>query len=290
MILSQDSPDVPGPAEPAAQFGRSVAADDLNGDGYADLAIGSPQHGLYDEVFYHGAVTVLFGGQDGLGRATSISGARRLGSAVGTGDVNGDGRADLVTGHVSQLIPLGGEARVRYGTRRGLPAEPDLSIAQSSLGLPDPAGPNDQFGSAVAIGDVNADGYADVAIGMQGKPAGEATRAGSVVLLTGGSSGLSTASAQSFGQDTWRTRHRRTERPFRMVAFALDYNRDSRADLTVAAVGENKRDTSQYRGDGAVSVLPGTASGPTGSAAATFGPAELGADPANAGFGWSLIP
>ena len=48
---------------------------------------------------------------------------------------------------------------------------------------------------------------------------------------------------------------------------------DGRADLTAAAVGENKRDPNTlYRGDGAVTVLPGTRSGATGTGATTFRP------------------
>jgi hypothetical protein len=181
---------------------------------------------------------------------------------------------------------------IRYGTRQGLPAESDLTINQDTPGVPVTTGEYDQFGSAVAVGDANGDGYADVAIGVQGKPVNGASRAGSVVLLKGRPRGLITARAQSFSQDTPGVPDTAEQDDlFGWAVSLIDFNRDGRADLAAAAVGENKRDPgSPYRGDGAVSVLPGTRSGATGTGAMAFGPADLDADPANAGFGWSLIP
>jgi hypothetical protein len=391
-IISQDSSGVPGPAAENAGFGTSIASGDLNGDGYADLAIGSPDYGPYENGFtFHGAVTVLFGGADGLGHATSVSGTYSLGNAVGMGDVNGDGRAellatetpsnfgalylfdvaqgaytlnplphadwsgltaittgdvngdgyadvltsypavggtpwtslylgsasglradgvliepadtaafgdidhdgraDLVTGYFSQsYVP--GQVSVRYGTRQGLHEEPDLTIDQDTRGVPGTNGEYDQFGSSVAVGDATGDGYADVAVGVQGKPAGEATRAGTVVLLKGGPRGLTTTGARSYSQDTPGVPDAAEQDDlFGWGVSLIDFNRDGRADLVSAAVGENKRNPNTlYRGDGAVSVLPGTRTGATGTGSTTFGPADLGADPADAGLGWSLIP
>jgi hypothetical protein len=72
---------------------------DLNGDGFADVAIGSPQYGETDGVAY-----VHLGGPRGIATrpdATlmqSGSGPLFGTSIASASDVNGDGYGDLVVG------------------------------------------------------------------------------------------------------------------------------------------------------------------------------------------------
>ncbi|OEV25562.1 hypothetical protein AN219_25635, partial [Streptomyces nanshensis] len=40
--LTQNSPGVPGVNEEGDEFGKALAAGDVNGDGYADIAVGVP--------------------------------------------------------------------------------------------------------------------------------------------------------------------------------------------------------------------------------------------------------
>src|SRR5207249_180283 len=85
----------------SAQFGASVAAaGDVNGDGFGDVMIGAPffDNGQADE----GRVFLYLGSASGLATspawtAESNQANAQFGTSVATaGDVNGDGRADVI--------------------------------------------------------------------------------------------------------------------------------------------------------------------------------------------------
>jgi hypothetical protein len=91
-----------------AAFGSSVAGvGDLNGDGYADVVVGSPN---FNGDSRAGSAYVYLGSAAGIPNGTSQTAAARLEgdpaipndafglSATGAGDVNGDGLADLIVG------------------------------------------------------------------------------------------------------------------------------------------------------------------------------------------------
>ena len=64
----QDSPGIADAAEENDLFGYSLAACDLNGDGYADLAVGAFAEDI-DDIKDAGAVNVLYGSAGGLSEA-----------------------------------------------------------------------------------------------------------------------------------------------------------------------------------------------------------------------------
>ena len=144
-------------------FGHSVAiAGDVNGDGYADIVVGSH----LDEVSGtdDGRSFVFFGGTvpDTVADVVLVGEAAgdQFGYSVGAaGDVNGDGFADVIVGaRMNDAAGTdAGRAYVFFGGP-AMDAVADLVYTGLQAG--------DQFGTAVATaGDVNDDGFADVVVG-----------------------------------------------------------------------------------------------------------------------------
>ena len=90
-----------------AHFGKVLAAADFNGDGFDELVVGEPDRDVI--LKNDGAVYVFLGSS---GRLTSINsrfitrpGGGKFGSALATGDFNGDTLADLAIGSPNSLPP-----------------------------------------------------------------------------------------------------------------------------------------------------------------------------------------
>ncbi len=181
-----------------AKLGSAVAGiGDMNGDGFADVAIGSPYLDTYG-YSDTGEALVVFGSTAmpavidpsmalidiGLrlsGRGSGI----RLGWAVGGADVNGDGFPDLVAG-----APYGGDlqagvAYVFFGAAV-LPSENDVRDIGSRGVVIAGTSSYGYLGLALAgVGDVNADGIDDMAIAAPNAPDGVLAGAGIVYVLNG---------------------------------------------------------------------------------------------------------
>jgi hypothetical protein len=151
--------------EPSFTGGLFVAADDLDGDGKAEVVVSPDRSGGPVVAVYSGAE--LAQGQTGdaaqVARFFGIDDANfRGGASVALGDVSGDGRADLVV-----AAGFGGGPRVAVFDGRDIAASappnrltPDFFAFEPSL----------RNGAFVAAGDVTGDGTADVALG--GGPGG----------------------------------------------------------------------------------------------------------------------
>ena len=178
----------------------AIFAGDLNGDGAQELAVGAPNHD--ESGNYEGAVYVVSGADEGT---VSLSGAAGIwigeagGDLVGTslaaaGDLNSDGYADLLVGAPGH-DGGGDEAGAAYVLLGPATGSHDFSAAAARL---DGEGVEDFAGRAVAgLGDLNADGALDIAVGAPGHDSG-GSEAGAAYLLLGPMTGtLSLADAEA---------------------------------------------------------------------------------------------
>jgi hypothetical protein len=167
---------------------------DVNGDGFSDVAVGATGGNGG-----RGRVDVYFGSATGLATMPSVSlgGAtadERFGSSVAAaGDVNGDGFGDLLVG-ASSAAPGArngaGAASLFLGSAAGLASPPQRVIYGALAG--------DRLGSSVsAAGDVNGDGYGDVAIGAFSATIGGRAGAGSVSIFHGSATGITAVATRT---------------------------------------------------------------------------------------------
>jgi hypothetical protein len=187
MILRQPGSDLPDGAEESELYGYALAAGDLDGNGYDDLAIGVPGNKFASstpgERYAAGAVDTHFGWSGGLsdwsieyaagrfGLPGHPSYLSRFGAALAFGDFDGDGRDDMAIGAPGDYISCedGGNCRTGSVLVFGRDAEGNhlgFEMFLGDQGLPDEPESGEQFGHALAAGDFNGDGYDDLAVGV----------------------------------------------------------------------------------------------------------------------------
>jgi hypothetical protein len=199
-----------GQMRPYDHAGWAVAVGDFNGDGFPDVAVGVPDRDLgpNQQIVDAGAVEVFYGSAQGICATgnqyftRTFAGEQaaqddHFGATLAAGDFNHDGYADLAVGIPGNQGGAGG-VDVFYGSANGIVINSDHALTEASLGGTDQAG--NGFGSALAVGDFNQDGYADLAIGTPGETVGGMAGAGAVYVLPGSTAGPTRSGHQFWTQ------------------------------------------------------------------------------------------
>jgi len=276
QLWSQDSPGIAENAQGGEWFGYALASGDFDKDGFDDLAIGVPNEHSGSEPGL-GAVHVLYGSSSRLTATRSqfwdqaapgVQGAgvnERFGSALATGDFNGDGRSDLAIGAPTYEVGSGGACggvNVLYGAATGLSATGNQLWTENSSGIAEQCDGPDRFGLTLAAADFNGDARDDLAIGAPWEDL-QATGSGSegaVHVIFGSPNRLTATASQYWTQDSPSMPDTaETGDNFGSSLGAGDFNGDGRADLVIGVPEEKLGALTKA---GIAHVLYGSANGP----------------------------
>jgi len=238
-------------------LGFGVAAADLNDDGVDDIVVSAPMsEGVQDPDFRtdRGEVYVVFGRPD-LGGIIDLAegepdvtiiaaeGFSLLGDSMASGDVNGDGTADLILGapfagrvpgspHGGERTELG-EVYVIFGSRT---LEGTISIPQGQQDFTI-SGPHQfsELGDAMAAGDVNGDGITDMIVTAEAADAGDARSNAGVVYALFGSDKLAGIAKTAEGQGDLTVLGAAANDALGFCATSGDLNDDDIDDIVLVA-------------------------------------------------------
>ncbi|GAB2794201.1 FG-GAP-like repeat-containing protein [Streptomyces chlorus] len=190
------------------------------------------------------------------------------GPVTAIGDFDKDGYGDLAIGRgYEQPDGEKGYVTVHYGGSSGPnTARKPVKFTQNTAGVPGSSEKGDYFGAAVVAGDVNGDGYADLAVGAPGEDHAGKRQGGTVTVLLGRKGGLSGTGAKAYHQNTSGVGGAvENDDYFGQNLKLTDYTRDGRADLVVDT--NDQLDNTRW---GLVHLLKGSKSGITGTGSKSF--------------------
>jgi hypothetical protein len=276
-IWLEQLPSVAGGSETGDAFGRALARGDFDGDGYADLAVGVPNEDI-GTVADAGMVNVLHGGPFGIGPVRNqawhhdvagvpgvAAAGDRLGAALAAGDIDRDGFDDLAIGAPGAAVSgnaAAGHVLVLYGSPAGLTVNGAQVRHEDSAGVAGVAAVRDTFATSLALGDLDGDGFGDLAVGIPGQDLGSVVDAGAALLLFGSPWGLDSLRSVVLQQPTGRAiagdlLPEPSDR-FGSSLAVCNFDGDAYGDL---AVGVPNEDVGTLRDAGAVHVFYGASSG-----------------------------
>lgn len=262
---------------------------DLDGDGFDDLLISAPYNDAsYDDA---GKIYVVFGAVSGWSQNTDLASSQTqiLGESEGdnagscldvASDVTGNGYCDLLIGarSNSENGDLSGKVYLLFGEAgASWPASVDLGTGEASF-----VGETAHVsagGSCAGIGDINGDGFGDIAIGASSY----ATGAGKVYVVHGRSTGwtesqsLSTSDSSFIGEAAY-------DNAGRWVAGPGDLDSDGYSELLVGAPVNAEPGS---MGAGQLYIERGTAAGWTQNQNLANSDASLYPPPSSGRQGWS---
>lgn len=227
--------------------GKAVAGGgDFNGDGYDDILIGAPyedtggssagaaylifgQSSSYPHMYYLSGATKFYGEDSGDYAGTSVSFA---------GDVNGDGKDDILIGAPSNDGggSYAGAAYLYYGTSASrLPLSSDMTQAPVKFEGEDSS--NYAGTSVSGAGDIDGDGYDDILIGAYKNDTG-ASYAGATYLYYGSTTVLGRKMQLLYADAAFDGINSNDYSGY-AVSGAGDLNADGNADILIGAYGND---------------------------------------------------
>jgi hypothetical protein len=238
------------------------AVGDFDGDGLGDAAYGDPAAGRSTACPAGFGAIVVHAGADPtravrLARGAGLSGAATCGAALGTGlaaaDIDGDGFDDLVVGAPGLTV---GQIQVVFGSRAG------LSSRQTIASGPTIDGAGARFGAAIAAGDFDCDGFADVAVAAPAADVGSAADAGAVTVLAGRAGGVAATGPRLVQTAFGDPAEPGDQFGFSLAAGDLDAGGPAECGCDDLAISAALDDVGAARDAGLVHVLYGGTSGP----------------------------
>lgn len=238
-------------------FGSTLAAGDVDKDGYDDLLIGNPCYNNGSSASFggYGQASLYLGSSSGLSTTaawtvTGSSSTQMLGMGIALGDVNGDGYADA-------LVDSDGTIEVYLGSSSGLSSSPtsylySASFSNISLG-------NFAIGNVtnLKIADIDNDGDNDVLFTCNiGLASGTGTSLELAEIYYNTGSGLSQS-------PNWTINYNNSFDFYGYSADLGDVNKDGYLDVIVGAPGYSNGQA----GEGKTYVYMGSSSGPSTTAA-----------------------
>jgi hypothetical protein len=235
-----------------ARFGSSVSsAGDVNKDGYGDIVIGEPEYDISNPYMDEGRAIIYYGAANGINLNTnptiingSTDGSYMGITVAGSIDANKDGFGDVLIGNpwYTSGEDYEGAVFIYYGSQSGVnTANP--TILQSNFAFA-------EMGQVANAGDINGDGFNDIAVGAQKYSNGEYTE-GALFLFYG--------SANSINEAPAILEKNVANGYFGNVSSVGDVNGDGYSDLIVGSIGFSNGQSNE----GAVYLLLGSPSGLT---------------------------
>ncbi len=232
----------------SSYFGYSLVSGDFNSDGKTDLVVGGTRYSIAD---YIGRVYILYSQNGTVNTNKSIAGEstnQDFGRSFAAGDFNADGKTDLAVGAENYDTGSSNVGRVYVFYNDG--SYPTGGASADAIIEGEAA--SNLFGSAISVGDFNADGKTDLAVGAYGY----STSTGRAYVFYNGS--ITTENAS--GADIIITGEVGSDAFGKRISSG-DLNADGKTDLVVGASGYSSS-------SGRIYVFNNDGSYPTGAGSA----------------------